>query len=85
MTNFARNLSGIPTDRVPVVPNDDDDNVGDFCIGFWVNTTAGNIRYISADGMTRDINAPIATDIPQRATRVLASGTTAVGIQAAQG
>ena len=43
------NLSGFPTDYVPVTPNDDANNTGEACIGLYA-TTAGTIRAIVTRG-----------------------------------
>ena len=47
LDNFAApNLSGIPTDWVPVVASDDADNTGQACIGLYIQV-AGTWRYDS--------------------------------------
>lgn len=75
--------SGIPRDYFPVTPDDDADNVGNYCIGLYVSV-AGNIRVVTALGNTRDIPAPAQTPIPIVCTRIHATGTTATGIFALQ-
>ena len=78
------NLSGIPRDFHPVVPDDGDDNTGEACIGLYA-TVAGNIRVVTYLGEVRDIPVPAQTPLPLLCTRVYATGTTATGIFALQG
>ena len=78
------NLSGIPSDFIPVVPDDNADNTGKACIGIFVGT-AGNVRAVLKGGAVRDIPLPAQTPLPGLFTRVYAVGTTATGILAIQG
>ena len=78
------NLSGIPTDYLPVTPSDNADNVGSACTGLYA-TAAGNIRVVTRSGETRDIPVPAQTPLPILCSRVHAAGTTATGIFALQG
>ena len=85
LDDIARpNLSGIPSDFIPVVPDDNADNTGKACIGIFVGT-AGNVRAVLKGGAVRDIPLPAQTPLPGLFTRVYAVGTTATGILAIQG
>ena len=78
------NLSGIPSDFIPVRPNAAFDNTGKNCIGLYCGT-AGNVRAVLKGGAVRDIPVPAQTPLPGLFMRVYAVGTTATGILALQG
>ena len=79
------NLSGIPSDFIPVVPSDAADNCGRSCIGIYCGT-AGNVRAVLKGGAVRDIPVPAQTPLPGLFERVYAtSGQRQRGILALQG
>ena len=80
LSRFPRpNLSGIPTDWLPVVADDAADNTGEACIGLYVES-AGDVACQFRYGETRVIPVVLAGDrIEGEVTRVLATGTTSAG------
>ena len=85
LDDIARpNLSGIPSDFIPVLPSDTVDNTGKACIGIYCGT-AGNVRGTLKGSVVRDIPVPAQTPLPGLFERVHATGTTATGILAIQG
>ena len=72
------NLSGIPTDWLPVAKNDDEDNTGPACIGLYVQA-AGDVACRFRYGETRVIPVAAGDTIAGEVTRVLATGTTSAG------
>ncbi len=68
------NLSGIPSEWVPVTAGDDADNTGTFCIGLYIQH-AGTVAVQFSGGATRTIPVPAGFLLPGHVTRVLATGT----------
>ena len=79
------NLSGIPTDWIPVTPADATDNTGDSCIGLYIEN-GGVLSVQFGKGPTREITVPDTFVMPGLVTRVRASitgsGTVASNIYA---
>lgn len=74
-------IIGLVRDRIPVTPNDTEDNVGagNVAIGLDISG-AGVVVYITVDGNTRTETVAANTRIICSVSRVLATGTTATGI-----
>ena len=80
LSRFDRpNLSGIPTDWLPVTLDDDADNTGEACIARY-SETVGTIACQFRNGQTRTIPVVLAGDrIEGEITRVLETDTTVTG------
>ena len=72
------NLSGIPSEWLPVTAGDDADNTGEVCIGLYIQT-AGDVAVQFSGGPTRIVPVPDGFFLPGHVTRVLATGTGSVG------
>lgn len=68
------NLSGIPSDYLPVTPDDSADNTGPDCTGLYIQN-AGNVAVQFRQGFTRVIPVAAGSYLPGEVTRVLATGT----------
>ena len=80
------NLSGIPTDWLPVTTSDSDDNCGDACIAIRAGTAGTVSARMARAGVTaRAFSVSAGETVPGQFTRILSTGTTATGILAAQG
>ena len=80
----APNLSGIARDIIDVSPDDNDDLPNtDRCIGLRI-TTGGVLKLHTLGGGStiRTVSAASGEYLPVLVTRVLATDTTATGIQA---
>ena len=85
LDNVGRpNLSGIPSDWLPVTTSDDADNTGDACIGLYIQN-AGNVACQFRGGTTRTIPVAAGFYLAGEVSRVLATSTTSTGIFALQG
>ena len=83
MANFANVANGLPTDWVPVTPNNTTDNMTtntrQLPIGFYI-TTGGTVTF-TVDGVDRVVTFPSNFIVPcVNVTRIKATGTTATGI-----
>lgn len=79
-------LGDPPNDLIPVTPNDStlltDNGEAYEAQAFICKTTAGNIVFVTKRGYTRTYPIALNETIIVRATKVLATGTTAAGIWA---
>lgn len=78
--NRAVSLNGPARDVAPVTPSDSAD-LPDVAVAFFASG-AGNVKVITVKGETRVIPVAEFMIVPVGVTRVLATGTTATGIQA---
>lgn len=77
------NQSGLVYDMIPVVPNDDSDNVGsgNIAIGLYIEG-GGDVVFLNKDGNERTVNVVGSFYLVCSVRRVKSTGTTATGIHA---
>lgn len=78
--NRVPNLNGPAYDLVPVTPSDSAD-LSQIALALYVET-AGTVVYTSVAGNQRTTKVAAFSILPVGVSRVLATGTTATGIQA---
>lgn len=84
---IGENLTGFPSDMIPVTPNDSADNLGvdpangknNIAIGLYVET-GGDIVITTLRGNDRTVSVPSNFILTCGVKRVKATGTTATGI-----
>lgn len=80
--NRMPSLSGPALDIVPVTPNDSVD-LDDVAVALYIET-GGTISFVTVSGTTRSVSVSDFAILPVGTRRVLATGTTAVGIHTLQ-